>query len=105
MRVTMSLRPLASITVVILLFGLKLAAFAAPLDPELGASELVEKMVAQEEANNEMARKYEYERESVSEKLDDEGNVVKSKTRISQHRMEKEISYQVQGFKGGKQVE
>jgi len=101
----MSLRFLASITIVAFTFSLKVAALPAVLDEELDANEIVEKMVVEEETNNILARKYEYEQETVTEKLNGDGKVVSSKTKTTKQRLQPQISYKVQGIKGGKEVE
>lgn len=100
----MRLRFLA-ITIVICLFSSKIAVLSAALDEELGPAEIVEKMVTAEETNNELARKYEYEQETVTEKLNGDGKVVSSKNKTTKQQLQPKISYKVQGIKGGKEVE
>lgn len=101
----MRLRFLASIAIVLTFFAAKAPANPASPDGDLSAQEIVEKMVVREEANNELARQYEYEQEMVTDKLDNNGTVVSTKTKTSQQRLQKLISYKVQGIKGGKDVE
>jgi hypothetical protein len=96
----MSVRFLASIAIVMMLAG-PLAATNEDLD----AGEIVERLVAEEEANYEWARRYQYEQETTTEKLDKHQKVVKSDTKTSKQRLQRQISYKVQGVKGGKEVQ
>ncbi len=101
----MSFRFLASITITLAIFAGEAAANLPLLDEDLGAQEIVEKMIVQEEANNELARRYEYQQETVTEKLDKNDQVVQSTTKTAKQRLQSQISYKVQGMKGGKEVQ
>jgi len=100
----MSLRFLASITIALVFLCGICPSKALGTDEDLDAGEIVEKLISQEEANFEQARRYQYEQETVTEKLNKKGEAVKSTTKISKQRMQKQISYKVQGMKGGKEV-
>lgn len=101
----MSVRFLASITIILAFFAAKAPANPPVPDEELGAQEIVDKMIVQEEANNEVARRYEYEQETITEKLDKNDRVVQSTTKTAKQRLQRQISYKVQGMKGGKEVQ
>lgn len=101
----MSFRFLASITIVLAFFAAKAAANVPLPDAELGASAIVARMVDAEEANNVLARRYEYEQETVTEKLDNDEKVVQSTTKTVKQKLQSQISYKVQGMKGGKEVQ
>lgn len=101
----MSLRFFASITVGILFFSSISGVFAQSTEEDLDTGEILERMINEEEANYELARAYEYEQETVTEKLNKKEEVVKSTTKTEKQKLQKHISYKVQGMKGGKEVE
>ena len=101
----MSLRFLASIAMILAICAAKAAENPPAPGEDLGAQQIVEKMVVQEETNNEFARLYEYEQETVTEKLDKNKQVVHSTTKTVKQRLQHQISYKVQGIQGGKEVQ
>jgi hypothetical protein len=101
----MSLRFFASIAAVILLFSSISRVFGQSTVEDLDTGEILERMISGEEANYELARVYEYEQETVTEKLDKDGKVVKSTTKTEKQKLQKHIGYKVQGVKRGEEVE
>jgi hypothetical protein len=77
----------------------------AETDDEVGPAEIVRRMIEQEEKNAERAAQYEYEQETVTERLNGDDEVVNTRTKTSKQRLHKVISYKVQGIKSGEDVE